>query len=145
MFAPHFPGPSDGTVEESVKDPRIIKLCDKNDWLLITTDSSMHKTHTEVIKTTSAMILATAHNSAQDMGEWVEGLIKAKAKIERHHKKTQRPWCGTFTRQGEVHVKPFDLAKVCRRTRPREMEGVAEIPQAIAKQAKGEKPAKQAG
>jgi hypothetical protein len=87
----------------------------------------MHITHAELIKTTQVTILATAHNNADDIGEWVDGLIAAKPKIERHFKKTMRPWCGTFTRQGDVHIKPCDLNKPARRNRPREQEQPVQI------------------
>lgn len=134
-FAAHFPGP-DGSkdIERSVKDPRIIKLCARKGWLLVTTDSSMHKTHTEVIKTTEAAILATAHNNADEMDEWVKGLIDAKAKIERHFKNYERPWFATFSRNGDIHIQTIGKDKVCRRNRPREME--AEAVAAVAEPAR---------
>jgi len=131
-FANHFRDKQRNSTEQSVKDPRIIRLCAKESWLLITTDSNMHLTHAEVIKETEVTILATAHNNAEDMNEWIDALIAAKAKIERHFKKTQRPWCGTFTRQGDVHIKPCNLNAVCRRNRPTEV-GVAPIADAAAK------------
>lgn len=121
-FAVHFPGIKGKTVEQSVKDPRIIKLCDKKGWLLVTTDSSMHKTHCDLIKKTDVTILATAHNSADNMDEWVEGLIRAKPCAERHFKKAKRPWFATFTRNGEIHIQTVGQEKISRRNRPREME-----------------------
>ncbi len=121
-FADHFRDDKTKHSAQGVKDPKIIKLCDKEGWLLVTTDSSMHKTHTELIKTTQVTILATAHNSAANPEPWVTALIRARAKIERHFKKHQRPWFATFTRQGEVHIKTIGLDKACRRNRPKEME-----------------------
>jgi transposase-like protein len=38
----------------------IIRYCDSHCWILVTTDSSMEKTHCEVIKSTQVAILATA-------------------------------------------------------------------------------------
>lgn len=104
-----------------MKDPRIIRLCAKRRWVLVTIDSSMEKTHCELIKQTDIAILATAHNNAEDMGEWVEGLIKAKPSLERHLKKTPRPWCGTFSREGKINMHVITAATKTRRNRPREM------------------------
>jgi hypothetical protein len=102
------------------------KLCNEKRWLLVTTDSNMHKTHTECIKTTQVAILSTAHNSAADITEWVDGLIAAKATIERHFKKHPRPWFATFTHDGKVTPpKTIGAEAICRRNRPREMEAVA--------------------
>jgi hypothetical protein len=70
----------------------------------------MVNAHWDCIAETRTCILATAHNNADDMNEWVEGLILAKSKILRHFAgKTERPWFGTFSRQGEVftrHIQP---------------------------------------
>jgi len=78
--------------------------------------------HCDLIKETQVTILATAHNSAENVGEWVEGLIRAKAKAERHFKKTQRPWFATFTRDGDIHIQTIGQQRVCCRNRPQEME-----------------------
>ncbi len=125
-FATHFRDGTTQRTEQSVKDPRIIKLCAEKGWLLVTTDSSMHLTHTELIKATQISILATAHNHAADMNEWVEGLIAARAQIERHFKKFERPWIATFSREGKVtSIKTIGPQAKCRRNRPREIECVA--------------------
>lgn len=121
-FADHFRDDKTKHAAQGVKDPRIIRLCDKEGWLLVTTDSSMHKTHTELIKTTQVTILATAHNSAGNLEPWIKALVQARPKIERHFKKYERPWFATFTRQGEVHITMIGPDKVCRRNRPKEME-----------------------
>jgi len=122
-FADHFRDDNTKHAAQGVKDPKIIKLCDSKGWLLVTADSSMHKTHTELIKTTQVTILATAHNSAGNIEPWVKALIRAKAKIERHFKKHERPWFATFTRNGDVHITTIGPEKVCRRNRPKEIEG----------------------
>ena len=82
----------------------------------------MHKTHTELIKTTEVTILATAHNSAGNPEPWVAALILSKAKIERHFKKYERPWFATFSRDGDINIQTVGQDKVCRRNRPKEME-----------------------
>ncbi len=120
-FRTHFPDGKPGSVEQSVKDPRIIKLCAKNNWVLVTVDSNMEKTHCELIKQTEVTILASAHNHADDMKEWVEGLILAKASLEAHFKKTPRPWCATFSRNGKITMHVITQATKSRRNRPKEM------------------------
>jgi hypothetical protein len=121
-FADHFRDDKTKHAAQGVKDPRIIRLCESKGWLLVTTDSSMHKTHTELIKTTHVTILATAHNSAGNMEPWVNALIRAKAKVERHFKKYERPWFATFTRSGDIHITTIGPDKACRRNRQKEME-----------------------
>src|SRR6266481_1614008 len=86
-----------------------------------TVDSNMSLTHCELIKTTQVAILATAHNHADDMAEWVEGLIAAKPQIERYWKKYQRPWCATFSRQGKVEIWTIAPDTTGRRSRPKEI------------------------
>lgn len=117
----HFQDAKRKTLEQSVKDPRIIKFCDKREWLLVTTDSNMSCTHCELIKTTQVAILATAHNQAENISEWVAGLIAAKPKIERYWKKFQRPWCATFSRQGKIEIKTITPDIKGRRSRPKEV------------------------
>jgi hypothetical protein len=89
--------------EESVKDPRVIRLCNSKGWLLVTSDSNMRFTHLDEIKNSPNLaILATAHNSAGNLDQWIEALIVAKPAIEREFKKRQRPWFGQFNRQGKI-------------------------------------------
>jgi hypothetical protein len=59
-------------------------------------------------------------NNAENMNEWVDGLILAKASLERHFKKSPRPWCATFTRQGIINMHHIPKATKSRRNRPRE-------------------------
>jgi len=80
----------------------------------------MEKTHCGLIQQTQVTILATAHNDADDMNEWVDGLIFAKAALERHVKKAQRPWCATFSREGKMNVHEITAATKARRNRPAE-------------------------
>ncbi len=80
----------------------------------------MEKTHCEVIKASQVTILSTAHNHADDMSEWVEGLIAARPSIERHFKKTPRPWCATFSRDGKLNMHCITSSVKPRRNRPSE-------------------------
>ena len=101
-FVKHFTR-EDGGKEQKVKDPRIIRLCNKKKWLLVTTDSDIRFTHIEEIKRcTDVAILATAHNSVENIDEWIDGLIKARARVEREFKKRERPWYAQFNRQGDI-------------------------------------------
>jgi len=90
----------------------------------------MHKTHTELIKTTEVAILATAHNNADSIKEWIDVLIGIKPKIERHFKNYERPWFATFTHDGDIHIQTVGKDKACRRHRPKEWE-VAPAPEVI--------------
>jgi hypothetical protein len=103
----HFPA-KDRHREEGVKDPRIIKLCNKWGWLLITTDHNIYNVHRkEIAESPNVGILATAHNSPEDIMEWVEGLILLKPRIDRNSfRKTKRPWFLQFNRQGKITVGP---------------------------------------
>lgn len=89
-----------GKKRESVKDPEIIHFCGQRRWVLVTTDNRIIDRHREEIQRTEVAILATAHNSAPTMDEWVEALIKAKPRIERRVRKERRPWFAQFNRQG---------------------------------------------
>jgi predicted nuclease of predicted toxin-antitoxin system len=101
-FPDHFKR-EDGGKEQGVKDPRILRLCNTRKWLLVTTDSDLRHTHVEVIKSLPDLaILATAHNNVSDLDEWVGGLVKARARIEREFKNRQRPWFAQFNRQGTI-------------------------------------------
>ena len=125
-FVYHFKDERTRKCEQSVKDPRIIRFCASRKWLLVTTDSSMGSTHVETIKKTDIAILATAHNSADDMDEWVEGLIAGKAAIERFFKKVERPSFTTFNRQGKIAPpKTITPEHFTRRHRPREAQEIA--------------------
>ena len=125
-FSYHFKDERTNKCEQSVKDPPIIKFCNSKMWLLVTTDSNMHLTHVETIKKTIVAILATAHNSADDMDEWVDGLIAGKPAIERYFKKFPRPCFATFNRQGKISsTKTITPDHITRRKRPREAQEIA--------------------
>ena len=122
-FVYHFKDQRTNKTEQSVKDPRIIRFCNNKKWMLVTTDSSMLATHVEIIKETEVAILATAHNSAEDVGEWVDALILGKARFERYFKKHPRPSFATFNRQGQFGtVKTVSPDSRTRRNQPREAE-----------------------
>ena len=124
-FLDHFPRDEAGEVrEQSVKDPRVIRLCNQKGWLLVTMDSEIRRTHVEEIKkSTKLAILATAHNSADDPDDWIEALVLAKADVERNFKKRQRPWYAQFNRQGKITtIYSVTQDHYTRRQRPREMD-----------------------
>lgn len=124
-FVYHFQDERTEKCEQSVKDPKIIRFCASRKWMLVTTDSNMASTHVETIKKTDIAILATAHNSADDMDEWVEGLITGKPAIERFFKKIDRPSVATFSRQGKVNPRTITPERYTRRHRPREAQELA--------------------
>src|SRR5260370_42090354 len=76
--------------------------------MLITTDASMENMHRkEISRSYSLAILATAHNSPEDIMEWVEGLVKIMPVVNRNNfRKRQRPWFAAFSRQGHFTVGP---------------------------------------
>ena len=106
QFTTHFPRAlgQPGTREQGVKDPRVIALSHKLKMVVFTTDRSMSTDHEAVIKKqTNAMIVATAHKVGTD-DMWANAFIKAKIKIERLHKKQQRPWYARINQQGDITV-----------------------------------------
>jgi hypothetical protein len=120
-FVYHFQDERTEKCEQSVKDPKIIRYCASHKWMLVTTDSNMACTHVETIKKTDIAILATAHNSAEDMDEWVEGLIDGRAAFERFFKKVDRPSFATFNRQGKItSERTITPERYTKRKRPRE-------------------------
>lgn len=99
-FTTHFARTDHPTKRrQAVKDPSVLKLCNREGWLLVTTDSDMRFTHVEEIKKCGNLgILATAHNAVDDPYEWVEGLVKGRVAIERKFKNQSPPWYGQFDR-----------------------------------------------
>jgi hypothetical protein len=124
-FTTHFPREGNtGKRQQEVKDPSVLKLCNREGWLLVTTDSDMRFTHVEEIKKcVNIGILATAHNKVDDPYEWVNGLAKGRATIERRFKKQAPPWYGQFDRSGRITTcYTVTDQHGSRRHRPKEME-----------------------
>lgn len=107
-FHKHFKRTHDGGREQRVEDPRVIRLCNRHGWLLITTDSNMEATHRgEIAQSESLAILATAHNTVENIMEWVDGLVKLLPTIEKNNfRKRERPWFAAFSRHGIFTVGP---------------------------------------
>ncbi len=105
----------------NIKDPKVIQLCDKHGFLLVTTDREMRTTFIEVLKTTEIGVLATANNNHGD-DVWVERIIGQKVKILRHFKKEQRPYFSVIQSSGHIKVETLLPAMTTRRTRPKERD-----------------------
>ena len=99
----------DGSREQNVKDPRVIKLCNRYGWIILTTDSSMLNLHREhIANSPNVAIVATAHNSVETIMPWVEAFAKMKSKMEKNaFKKQLRPWYAQFNRQGRFTSGPI--------------------------------------
>lgn len=112
---------------QDVKDAKVLRLCNTNGWLLVTTDSNMRETHAETIKTMENLaILATAHNKVNDIFEWANALCKCKSKIEKLFKKQERPWFAKFDRSGRItSCQTVPLTASTRRVRPQEHEALS--------------------
>ena len=93
-----------GQKRENVEDGEVIHFCDRNAWLLVTTDHEMKHTHREEIRKSEVAILATAHNSAENPDEWVVAIINLKSRIQREFKKRERPWFATFSRTARLTI-----------------------------------------
>jgi hypothetical protein len=108
-----------GRKEERVKDPRIISLCAAQNYVLVTPDKNMLYTHAETIRKTDIAIIASVAGT-KDIDDWITQLIEAKAKIERHVKKTPRPWFMRLGLTGSINVQTIKADRITRRRRPRE-------------------------
>jgi len=86
----------------NVSDTEVIRFCSKHGWLLVTRDHEMKNLHREEIRKSEVAILATAHNSAKDQGEWVAAIINLKTRILREFRKRERPWFAVFSRQSNI-------------------------------------------
>jgi len=65
------------------------------------------------LRCTNLGILATAHNTVENITIWVNAFIKLKARIEQNSfRKKQRPWFGKFDTTGTfcVSVKSVEAA-----------------------------------
>ncbi len=93
-----------GTREQSVKDPTVIRHCNSKAYILLTTDGDIINRHRRVIETCTYLgILATAHNTVEDIGVWVRAFIKLKPLIEKNNfRKRKRPWFGRFDKEGKI-------------------------------------------
>ena len=100
-FNKHFADGS-GVRKQGVKDPDVITLSNRHGWVLITVDKEIINTHKKVIEQSNQLgILATSHNSVENIMEWVESLVKLKPTLEKNSfKKRPRPWFGKFDRNG---------------------------------------------
>lgn len=95
----------DGRKRQNVLDPEVIRFCHKTGWLLVTKDHEMKNLHREEIRKSEVAILATAHNSAEDDGDWVAAIVNLKARILREFCKRERPWFATFSRTANLEIK----------------------------------------
>jgi hypothetical protein len=106
QFTTHFPRSAEQPTvrEQGVKDPKVLALAHKNKWVILTTDHHMREKHKEEFtRYTEAMVVSTAHREGGDE-VWIQAFIKAKARIERLHKKQSRPWCAQINHDGEITV-----------------------------------------
>jgi hypothetical protein len=117
-YANHFTD-KEGKPEKSVKDPKIIQYCQKRKYVLITTDKQLCYTHIETVKKSDIVIVATESNTS-GMEIWVNALIKAKARIERLVKKSERPCSARLSRVGTITVDDELMGRTTRRNRPEE-------------------------
>jgi hypothetical protein len=108
-----------GRKEERVKDPTIIRFCARQKWVLVTPDKEMLFTHADTIKKTDVAIIAST-NGTRDLDNWIEQVVKAKAKIERHVKKYPRPWFMRLGMTGSINIQTVGADKKTKRRRPRE-------------------------
>lgn len=110
-FRKHFPDPTRNR-EHNVEDPRVIRCCNSHGWILLTTDANMYNNHRkEMAAATNIGVLATAHNSPENIMEWVSGLAQLKPKLEqRRFRQMQRPWFACFNRRGQFTVGPKSVS-----------------------------------
>jgi hypothetical protein len=104
QFTTHFPRTVGrvGAREQGVKDPKVIALSHRLKMIIFTTDHRMCEDHREdFLKYPNSMVVATAHKTYSDE-VWAQAFIKAKAKIERLHKKQGRPWYAKINQLGEI-------------------------------------------
>ena len=118
-FSMHF-ADENGVRKQGVKDPDIIKLCNQKGWLLVTVDKDIINTHGKLIEQSPNLgILATSHNSVENVMYWTESLVKLKPIIERNSfRKRQRPWFGKFDRNGKFGTPVRYVGKTPRMPEP---------------------------
>jgi hypothetical protein len=101
-FNKHFPD-AIRIREQSVKDPPIIKLCNRHGWVLVTLDKNIVNAHRMLISESQHIgIVAACHNNAEDVMVWAESLVKLKPRLYRNSfKKRLRPWFVRFNTEGK--------------------------------------------
>ncbi len=106
-FRAHFS--REGKPLKSVADPQIIKFCAENKYVLFTLDKRMKDMHLETIRLTDVAIVATSSNRC-GLSPWINAIIKAKRRIERHVRKTGRPWFAVLSRNGDLRVQTISAS-----------------------------------
>ena len=111
-FSEHFTD-EHGKRLQGIKDPEIIRICNRHGWLLVTIDKAIVKAHRDQIsESNNICILATCNNCAGDVTPWAESLVKLKPRLERNSfKKQLRPWFGKFDMRGKFSTHPYFVEK----------------------------------
>lgn len=117
-FVEHFCDKK-GRKQERVKDPRIIRFCAAQKFVLVTPDKNMRYTHAETIKQTDVAIIASIVGT-RDIDEWITQLIAKKTQIERHVKKFPRPSFMRLGLTGSINIETVKADRTTRRHRPHE-------------------------
>jgi DNA repair exonuclease SbcCD nuclease subunit len=117
----HNPGDRDNPKarQSKIKDAKVIALCLKHRYLMLTRDHEMKCTHVELLKGTDIAVVAIANNHDHH-DVWIEALRIAKAKILRDFKKYQRPYFSILQKNGTVTTKTIGDERLTRRARPKE-------------------------
>jgi hypothetical protein len=102
-FSEHFLDES-GRKMQNVKDPEVIRFCNRRGYVLLTTDSNIASRHrTEIKKSKNLGILATAHNTVEDITIWVRAFTVLVPMFKKNSfLKRQRPWFGKFDTTGKI-------------------------------------------
>lgn len=118
-FAEEFP--EEARLRKRVPDPRIIKHCNQEKYVLFTMDKSMRHTHIEEIKKTECAIVATESCDKYSPIQWVDALIAAKAEFQRRFRRHPRPWFAHLQISGRIRKIETIMPEMgTRRTRPQE-------------------------
>ena len=121
-FTAHFPdGREVGTRQQSVKDPKVIQLCNAKGYLLVTTDREMRTTFIDELKATEIAILATANNNEGD-DIWAARIAKEKVRILRGFKNLERPYFNVIQKSGAIRVEILRMEMTTRRVRRNERD-----------------------
>ncbi len=100
----HFCDPSTGKRIESIEDPDVMHCANKLRCVIVTTDAAMIDRHRSTFDKCSHLgVIATAHNSVEDIEEWISPLIAVIGYLGKNSsKKKLRPWAIFFNRQGKI-------------------------------------------